>query len=276
MSRIVRTVMAIVSLMVTVNVSGETETTPTDFSAAYLELDVLKQQLAEQGLEVLGTHQVAGSNDFTTVIYTSEELKQAAALANRGFVAVMRILHNSRDQELVASNPEYYMRAFLQKDYKDGVATPVNDALAAAIGPLTPTEDSLKTKKLAKYNFMVSMPHYDDFARVAKGSPEELCGKLEANAKDRIVFKLNLAEDGSSVLYGVALPLEIEKFNETLETMGQSHLLPYTVLVEGGEANILHAKYYLALSFPRLSMTEFMKIMSVPGDIKDAFKAVFE
>ena len=58
--------------------------------------------------------------------------------------------------------------------------------------------------------------------------------------------------------------------------MGQSHLLPYTVLVENGEANILHAKYYLALSFPRLSMTEFMKIMSVPGDIKDAFEADFQ
>ncbi len=58
--------------------------------------------------------------------------------------------------------------------------------------------------------------------------------------------------------------------------MGQSHLLPYTVLVENGEANLLHAKFYLALSFPRLTMGEFMKIMSVPGDIKDAFKADFE
>ena len=58
--------------------------------------------------------------------------------------------------------------------------------------------------------------------------------------------------------------------------MGQSHLLPYMVLVEGDEANILHAKYYLALSFPRLSMTEFMRIMSIPGDIKDSFEADFE
>lgn len=47
-------------------------------------------------------------------------------------------------------------------------------------------------------------------------------------------------------------------------------------LIENGEANILHAKFYLALSFPRLTMTEFMKIMSVPGDIKDSFEADFE
>ena len=253
-----------------------TETTPTDFKADYLELEALKQKLADHGLEVLGTHQVAGSNDYTVLVYTCTEFKQAARLTGRGFIAALRILHNGKDRELVVSNPEYYMRAFLQKDYEEGMAKPVSDALAAALGTLMPTDDSMKTKKLAKYNFMIGMPHYDDFARVAKGDSAELCKKLEANAKDRIVFKLNVSEDGSSVLYGVALPVEIEKFNETLETMGQSHLLPYTVLIENGEANILHAKFYLALSFPQLTMGEFMKIMSVPGDIKDSFKADFE
>ncbi len=261
--------------MVTVAM-GAAERTPTDFKAGYLKLDVLKQKLADNGLQVIGTHQVAGDKDYTVVVYTAADLKKAAQLSDRGFMAVLRILHNAKDQELVASNPEYYMRAFLQKDYKDGMAKPVNDALAATLGTLVPTDDSMKTKKLAKYNFMMSMPHYDDFQRVAKGSTEELCKKLEANAKDRIVFKLNVADDGSSVLYGVALPGELEKFNDKLETMGQSHLLPYTVLIENGEANILHAKFYFALSFPQLSMTEFMKIMSVPGDIKDAFEAEFE
>jgi len=271
-----RTVFGLMVFLGMATLAMAAETTPTDFKAGYLELDTLKQKLADNGLQVLGTHQVAGSNDYTVVVYTCTDLKQAARLSNRGFMAVLRILHNSKDQELVVSNPEYYMRALLQKDYEDGIAKPVNDALAAALGTLTPTDDSMKTKKLAKYNFMVGMPHYDDFQRVAKGSTEELCATLEANAKGRIVFKLNVADDGSSVLYGVALPVEIEKFNEKLETMGQSHLLPYTVLIENGEANILHAKFYFALSFPQLTMGEFMKIMSVPGDVKDAFKADFE
>jgi hypothetical protein len=252
------------------------ETTPMDFKAGYLELDALKQKLADHGLQVLGTHQVAGNKDYTVVVYTSAELKKAAQLPGRGFMAALRILHNSKDQELVASNPEYYMRAFLQKDYTDGMAQPVNDALAAALGVLTPTEDSLKTKDLAKYHCMISMPYYDDFVRVGKGSTTELLQKLRANAKDRIVFTQKLNPDGSSVLCGVALPVEIEQFNEKLETMGQSHLLPYTVLIENGEANILHANFYLALSFPRLTMTEFMKIMSVPGNIEDVFKADFK
>ena len=74
----------------------------------------------------------------------------------------------------------------------------------------------------------------------------------------------------------VGLPDGIEKFNDKLETLGQSHLLPYMVLIENDEANILHTKFFLALSFPQLTMTEFMKIMSVPGNIEDAFQADFK
>lgn len=249
---------------------------PTDFKAAYVELDVLEKKLAESGLVVVGKYAVAGNEKYTAVVYTSADLKKLAQTSGRGFISVLRILHNAEKQELVASNPEYYVRAFFQKDYTVDMEAPVMKALESALGQLTPTDDSLSAKKLAKYHFMMSMPYYHDFVRVAKGATPDLLKKLEANAKDRIVFKLDIKGDGSAVLCGVSLPDEIEKFNDKLDTMGQSHLLPYMVLIENGEANILHAKFYLALSFPQLTMGEFMKIRSVPGDIKDAFKADFK
>ena len=252
------------------------ETLPTDFRADYLSLERLEQNLADHGLEVLGKHQVAGSNAYTVVVYTSVDLRKAAQRPERGFMGALRILHNRVNQEIVVSNPEYYMRAFLQKDYKEDMATPIHTALKSALGTLTPTEDSLKTKKLAKYHFMMSMPYYDDFVCVAKGRTDELLRKLKMNAGDRIVFIQPLNTEGSAVLCGVALPDDIEQFNVKLGTMDHAHLLPYTVLIENGEANILHAKFYLALSFPRLSMTEFMKIRAVPGNIEDAFKADFK
>jgi len=164
----------------------------------------------------------------------------------------------------------------MQKEYEEGMAKPVSDALKAALGELTPTEDALEAKKLRKYHFMISMPYYDDFARVAKGDTAELCKQLEAGAKEKIIFKLKVADDGSSVLYGLALPVEVEQFNAKIDTMPQSHLLPYMVLIENNEANIMHAKFWLAVSFPRLTMTEFMKIMSTPGKIEDSFKTCFE
>lgn len=265
--------MALLGLGMTM-VAWSADTTPTNFSAKYLELEVLQQKLKAQGLQVVGTHQIAGKKEYTSILYTSDLLKKAAKQPERGFVAVMRILHNQKDQQLMVSNPEYYMRAFLQKDYKEGEAAPLLKSLTAALGALIPTEDALKTKKITKYHFMATMPYYDDFVLVAKGSTDLLCKKLEATSKDQIVFKLQISDD--AFLYGVSLPVEIEQFNETLATMGKSQLLPYTVLIENGKAQILHAKYYLALSFPRLTMGEFMKIMSVPNDIKKAFKADFK
>lgn len=252
------------------------EPVPTDFEAAYVELDVLEKKLVENGLVVIGKHIVAGNEKYTSVVYTSADLKKLGQTSERGFISVLRILHNAEKQELVASNPEYYVRAFFQKDYTADMEAPVMTALESALGKLAPTDDSLSAKKLAKYHFMMSMPYYDDFVRVAKGTTPELLKKLETNAKGRVVFKLDIKGDGSSVLCGVALPNDLEKFNDKLNTMGQSHLLPYMVLIENGEANILHAKFYLALSFPQLTMGEFMKIRSVPGDIKDAFKADFK
>jgi len=247
---------------------------PTDFTADYMELDALKAKLAKAGLNVLGTHQVAGNKDYSVVVYSSPELLKAAKLPKRGFIGALHILHDSKAKQIVASNPEYYMRAFLQKDYKSDMAKPVNEALKKALGKLTPTADGLKAKTLKKYKFMVGMPHYDDFVVVGKGKTEDLLKKLRKNAK--VVFEQKLNEDGTLVLCGVELPEKIEKFNVKLKTMGQSHLLPYSVVIGGGKARILHAKFYLAVSFPRLTMGEFMKIMSVPGDIKDAFKKYFK
>jgi hypothetical protein len=274
MRRIIASVAVCICLGMTTVLAAEM--TSTDFKADYLSLDNLKQKLTENGLEVLGTHAVAGSNAYTVVVYTSDELKQAARIPSRGFIAALRILHNSNDQEIVVSNPEYYMRGFLQKDFKEGMAEPISAALTKVLGTLTPTDDALKTKKLAHYHFMMSMPYYDDFILVGKGTTDALLEKLQTNAKERVVFVQKLNPEGSSVLCGVALPEGIEKFNEKLGTLNHSQLLPYSVLIENDEAKILHAKFYLALSFPRLSMTEFMKIMTVPGKIEDAFKADFK
>jgi len=37
---------------------------------------------------------------------------------------------------------------------------------------------------------------------------------------------------------------------------------------------MLHAKYRIAISFPDLSMGQFMKIFSTPGDIEDIMKSL--
>lgn len=48
------------------------------------------------------------------------------------------------------------------------------------------------------------------------------------------------------------------------------------VKIERKEATILHPKYYIALSYPKLSMGQFMTISSVPGEIEDDIEAAFK
>lgn len=91
------------------------------------------------------------------------------------------------------------------------------------------------------------------------------------------MFKLNLSSGGKSrYLIGVSLPKKIEKFTKKLKILDKSSLLPYMVLLEGKKAKIMHAKYFLAISLPNLSMGQFMKISSVPDDILKSIKKIFK
>ncbi|MEJ2469009.1 MAG: hypothetical protein P8Y51_08120, partial [Campylobacterales bacterium] len=54
-----------------------------------------------------------------------------------------------------------------------------------------------------------------------------------------------------------------------------AEILPYTILIEDGNATALEAKYYIAISYPLLTMTEFMNIASVPGAIEEELERPF-
>ena len=52
--------------------------------------------------------------------------------------------------------------------------------------------------------------------------------------------------------------------------------MPYEIILQGKEVTMLAGKYRIALYWPELTMGTFMKIMSTPGDIEDAFSSVTE
>ena len=53
-------------------------------------------------------------------------------------------------------------------------------------------------------------------------------------------------------------------------------VLPYCISIEDSKATALAAKYYLAISYPLLSMGEFMTISTVPGAIKQDLTKAFK
>jgi hypothetical protein len=77
-------------------------------------------------------------------------------------------------------------------------------------------------------------------------------------------------------VFGLAF-LDPEKGeSKYLPIIGESHLaaMPYEIILQGTEVSMLPGKYRIALYWPDLTMGTFMKIMSTPGNIEDAFKEV--
>ena len=52
-------------------------------------------------------------------------------------------------------------------------------------------------------------------------------------------------------------------------------LLPYPVLIENNKVKILDPKYYIAIKYPMLKMSQFMTIATVPGAINKDIDKVF-
>ncbi len=234
-------------------------------NATYIDAKTLKAKLQKNGFEVLAQYHPAGKSNLDVLLFTSADLKKVASKKTRGFAAVQRVLINQKNKIVLVGNPHYWLKAFLQDDYDNGVANRVNASLAKVFGAMTSTSDGLKESDLSSYHFMFGMPYYEDMITLKKGvSGTNVTNKL---------FSLDLP-NGSTII-GVKMDQTTEQF---IDTIGEDKalVLPYMVLVEDGNAFALHAKYYLAISYPLLSMGQFMKISATPGKIEETLKALIK
>jgi len=242
--------------------------------AAFKNTDAVKSALTTQGFNVVGEYDAMANPNYHVIAYTNPTMKQDASKdEKRGFAAVQKVLVDKKDNTLVFTNPEYFLHAFLEDDFKEATAQNINKALATAFGKLTGSPDALDDDDLEGYHFMMGMPYYDDMIEVAKG--KDLLVKLKKNAGANIVFELPLK---GATLVGVAMPTANGEKSYVPKIKGEKHssFLPYMVLIEDDEAKILHPKYALAISFPKLSMGQFMSISSTPDDIEEYFKGLFK
>ncbi len=226
----------------------------------------VKSALSNNGFDVVGEYDAMENPNYHVVAFTCPTMKNAASKEERGFAGVQKVLVDKKDNKLVFTNPEYFMRAFLQDDFKEESAQKINKKLAAAFGEMTGSADTLEDDDIAGYHFMMGMPYYEDMIEIGEG--DNLVEKIKTNAGKNLVFTLKLKD---STLIGVAMPTEKGEADYLPKIKGEKHaaFLPYMILVEENTAKILHPKYYLAIAFPKLSMGEFMTISSTPGEIED-------
>ena len=241
------------------------------YLAAYESADTIKGKLQNGGYEVVATYSALPQS--TTIVFTDDNLKKEASKRHRAYIAVMKVFVDDKTKKVSVSNPLYFGKAFMQGDYDDAVFKKEDGKIKAALGNLTPAKDGLEFNDLEDYHFMMGMPYYGDQITVGEGSNGALLEKLKSyNGGKNVLFTLEL---GNATLVGFDLDDKIEAFPDKIGRQN-AVLLPYTIKIEGNEATILHPKYYIAISYPALSMSDFMKISSVPGEIEDAIKAVFK
>ena len=237
--------------------------------APFASTEDAKAKLANAGFEVIGTYKSADKG--TTVLFTSKEMKAAADKPTRGLAAVGRLLVDEENNQVSIANPVYFGKAFMQDEYKHASAAANLAALEKAFGPLKDSGDKWAFAGLADYHFMVGMPYYQDMTIVGEGSTADLVAKAQKAKGTTAVVQLS----ADRYVAFVDLDRRTKGFVKKIGTQN-AQLLPWAVLIEDGKAKALSAKYFIAISYPLLTMSEFMTIATVPGAIENDLKKIFK
>lgn len=243
--------------------------------AAYLHAPFMSVQdvvktLQSAGFTILANHKVDKKANATSIVFTNAELEKISSKKMRGFAGALRITVDKKNNLLNISNPIYMQRAFMQDEYDSDLAEETLASLRDSFKDLKNSDEVIKFRVLERFQFMEGMPRYADM-QVIKKAPNAALLKSAQNSK-KIVYEQKL-ENGAIVI-GVKLGKRTSKF---IKKTGYQNagLLPYPVLIENGEAKILDPKYYIAVMYPLLKMSQFMKIATVPGAISKDIDKIF-
>ena len=235
----------------------------------YVDAKAATTKLEAAGFEVIASYKSVKKG--TTLVFTNDALKAEGAKTGKAHVAVLRLFVDDKEKMISFTNPVYFGKAYMQEQYNHSVFNAQLEKINSAFAGLKNSKDEMLFEDLAGYHFMVGMPYYADYDELGEGTDEELLAKAKAYKKGKLlIFELKLSE--TSTLLGYDLGKRTKKF---VKKIGRANaaVLPYTISIENGKATSLEAKYYLAVSYPLLTMGEFTTIATVPGAIaKDLSK----
>ncbi len=251
--------------------------------------------LSGNGYEVIGEYGPGDNPNLYVVVFTNDKIK---ALCNKSedrgmLAAAMKVGFQQKDGTISVSilNPEYLFYAYFRDKMENSafksnalaVSEEILDDLKGVGELLEPFGGDLSEKDLLKYHYMMGMPFFDD--------PVELA-EFESFEQGLSIIQKNLSSGSSSTakvyeiidenkkiaVFGIGLPDLEEGEAHFLPIIGEDHVaaMPYEVILQNNVATMLHGRYRFALHWPELTMGTFTKIMSSPGDVKDAMKTLVE
>ena len=253
-----------------------------------------KVQLTGQGFTIVGTY--SPYPNATVICASHPDISAAAAKAeNGGFGAAQRVAITEMDGKLQVT---YVNPAYLGTAYGLGKLESISAKLETALGHEQEygSEKGIKEEKLGpgKYHYKIMMPYFDDidvlntYADYQTGVETVEANLAAGKGGTAKVYRIDLPGKDVSV-FGVAIPQgdgpdsgdkdtdkEITDIIDYREIRSTAYL-PYEIMVQGNQAIALRGRYRIAVHFPDTSMAGkhgFTKIMSSPGGIKNALKAV--
>lgn len=234
----------------------------------FISVKEVEERLKSVGFDIVASIPLDKKKTLTSVVFTNKELIDMASKQNRGFIASLRVLVDTKSQTISITNPVYMAKGFLQSDYNDKEVKKILVKILDKFPKLKNSKDVLKFQLLAKYQFMNGMPQYNDMIEVASG--DDLLERIKDNKN--ILFSQTL-NDGS-VLVGVKLNKRTNKFTSKIGT-NNAGMLPYPLIIRGNKAKILDPKYYISYMYPLLQMSQFMTIATIPDAmVKDCERAL--
>jgi len=253
----------------------------------------ISKALTDDSFTVLGMYTPANNKDLKVIAFTRDDLKNTVIkVSDRGaLAAAFKIGLVQKNGKVVMSytNPDYILRAYLRDNYGTFINTfekfssDLKTTLATVGTESTPFGGVVKADKLKKYHYKIMMPYFTDPVELNEfNSFDEGLAIIEENLKAKKggnlgVYKI-VYPDKQIAVFGIGLLNDEEGESYFLPKIGEDHVaaLPYEIILQGKNATMLHGKYRIALHWPELTMGTFMKIMSTPGDIKDALEAICE
>lgn len=242
---------------------------------AYLHMPLIsekefKERVTNAGFKVVQSYKIDKKGDLISIVFTNDAIVEASSKSGRGFASTLRATIDKKESLVSITNPLYHMRSFMQAEYNESLANATLRALRESFKELNNSSEELKFTLLERYQFMDGMPKYEDMQIIAKAPNAELLSKAEESKK--LIYKIAL-QNGSTIL-GVELGARTSKFVNKIGHQNAG-LLPYPVLIENNEAKILDPKYYIAIMYPMLKMSQFMTIATVPGAINKDIDTIF-
>ena len=243
---------------------------PAYLHAPLMSVDEVKEKLQSAGFDVIATYKIDKKGTVSSLVFTNEAIKKAAAKKMRGFAGSLRVVIDGKNKLVNISNPIYIMGAFMQKEFNKELATETLKSIRSVFKELKNSDELIKFSVLPRFRFMENMPYYQDMKIVKKAENKVLLEKAKKSKK--VLYEQHLPN--GSILLGVKLGKRTSKFVKKIGYQNAG-LLPYPVLIENGEAKILAPQYYIAVMYPNLKMSQFMKIATVPGAIAKDIDRIF-